>query len=116
MTETAANGIASDGKQSSGGHGEGGEQGGDDKEAWRVQLFRSIDGTSAASFRQGDPTFTTKLGLINFSGQAVDDSVERAYIHAIRRAQRFIYIENQVGTGEGGKKGRAGRDGAIKLR
>eukprot|EP01013_Petalomonas_cantuscygni_P030816 TRINITY_DN56886_c0_g1_i1.p1 TRINITY_DN56886_c0_g1~~TRINITY_DN56886_c0_g1_i1.p1 ORF type:complete len:969 (-),score=190.09 TRINITY_DN56886_c0_g1_i1:276-3182(-) len=48
------------------------------------QLIRSIDRTSAFGLRQG---------------MKRDDSIHRAYVHLIRRAQRFIYIENQYFLG-----------------
>lgn len=32
-------------------------------------------------------------------GRFIEDSIHRAYIHHIRRAQRFIYIENQYFLG-----------------
>jgi phospholipase D1/2 len=32
-------------------------------------------------------------------GRFIDESIHRAYVHHIRRAQRFIYIENQYFLG-----------------
>jgi len=51
-----------------------------DAKSWDVQLLRSIDSTSC--IRPG-----------------VEKSIQEAYINAIRRAQRFIYIENQYFMG-----------------
>eukprot|EP01064_Diplonema_japonicum_P000090 TRINITY_DN1005_c1_g1_i2.p1 TRINITY_DN1005_c1_g1~~TRINITY_DN1005_c1_g1_i2.p1 ORF type:complete len:809 (+),score=221.99 TRINITY_DN1005_c1_g1_i2:87-2513(+) len=53
----------------------------DHHEAWNVQLFRSIDHTSS----------TTVLG--------VEGGIHNAYEHAINRAERFLYIENQYFMG-----------------
>ncbi|XP_068652263.1 phospholipase D alpha 4-like [Aristolochia californica] len=49
---------------------------------WRVQVCRSIDSTSASSL----------------SGN-LEHSIHDAYVEAIRRAERFIYIENQYFLG-----------------
>ncbi|KAL5997378.1 hypothetical protein ACLOJK_008308 [Asimina triloba] len=50
---------------------------------WNVQVFRSIDHISAASS----------------SHDLVECSIHAAYVAAIRRAERFIYIENQYFMG-----------------
>lgn len=52
---------------------------------WNVQVFRSIDHVSA-SFN----------GKVPFT---VERSIHEAYVDAIRRAERFIYIENQYFIG-----------------
>ena len=39
-------------------------------------------------------SFLTAL-LCAARGMTVDKSAQHAYIHAIRKAERFIYIENQ---------------------
>ncbi|PIA64355.1 hypothetical protein AQUCO_00100082v1 [Aquilegia coerulea] len=52
---------------------------------WKVQVFRSIDHLSV------------KSSLPNKS--SVECSIHEAYIEAIRRADRFIYIENQYFIG-----------------
>nr|XP_010909806.1 phospholipase D alpha 4 [Elaeis guineensis] len=52
--------------------------------SWNVQVFRSIDRISAA----GLPDHIS-----------VEHSIHDAYIQAIRRAERFIYIENQYFMG-----------------
>ncbi|XP_065868440.1 phospholipase D alpha 4 [Euphorbia lathyris] len=50
---------------------------------WKVQVFRSIDHVS------------TQLG----KNMRVETSIHQAYVEAIRRAERFIYIENQYFIG-----------------
>jgi phospholipase D1/2 len=71
----------------------------DDTEAWNVQLFRSIDDTSVVGFPQ-EPADILKLGLIRqAAGNVTERSVQDAYIQAIRRAKRFLYIENQYFLG-----------------
>ncbi|KAL8189347.1 hypothetical protein R6Q57_028913 [Mikania cordata] len=50
---------------------------------WNVQVFRSIDHVSAS---------------VN-SNFIVERSIHQAYVEAIRRAERFIYIENQYFIG-----------------
>ncbi|XWS12056.1 hypothetical protein CRYUN_Cryun37aG0057900 [Craigia yunnanensis] len=51
---------------------------------WKVQVFRSIDHVSASQLPK---TLT------------VEQSIHEAYVEAIRRAERFIYIENQYFIG-----------------
>ncbi|XAR67639.1 Phospholipase D [Bertholletia excelsa] len=51
---------------------------------WKVQVFRSIDHVSATQM------------LTNFS---TERSIHESYVEAIRRADRFIYIENQYFIG-----------------
>lgn len=51
---------------------------------WKVQVFRSIDHLSAAQM---------------FRNLTVEQSIHEAYVEAIRRAERFIYIENQYFIG-----------------
>jgi len=61
--------------------------------SWNVQLFRSINSDSTV-FE------TSILDKINArKGRLYDDSIQRAYAHHIRRAKRFIYIENQYFLG-----------------
>ncbi|KAL4193027.1 hypothetical protein AMTRI_Chr06g174810 [Amborella trichopoda] len=55
------------------------------RDYWNVQVFRSIDHASAGAFRLGHPP--------------VECSIHEAYIEAIRRASKFIYIENQYFIG-----------------
>eukprot|EP00124_Ichthyophonus_hoferi_P004401 Ihof_evm1s478 gene=Ihof_evmTU1s478 len=59
--------------------------------SWNSQVFRSID--SAVALFKGNK------GLINKRGRTVDRSIQDAYIHHIRRAKHFIYIENQYFIG-----------------
>ncbi|KAL3162479.1 hypothetical protein ABBQ32_010140 [Trebouxia sp. C0010 RCD-2024] len=66
-------------------------------ETWSVQLFRSIDSSSAAGLPRTKAAL--KMGLSAQKGRVVDFSIQEAYVHAIRRAKRHIYIENQYFLG-----------------
>ncbi|KAL8522297.1 hypothetical protein ACS0TY_012437 [Phlomoides rotata] len=70
----------------------------DDQETWNVQLFRSIDGGAAFGFPES-PEEAANAGLVSGKENIVDRSIQDAYIHAIRRARNFIYIENQYFLG-----------------
>ncbi|KAK4267539.1 hypothetical protein QN277_024308 [Acacia crassicarpa] len=70
----------------------------DDHETWHVQLFRSIDGGAAFGFPE-TPEDAAKAGLVSGKDNIIDRSIQDAYIHAIRRAKDFIYIENQYFLG-----------------
>ncbi|GER53176.1 phospholipase D, partial [Striga asiatica] len=70
----------------------------DDHETWNVQVFRSIDGGAAFGFPDS-PEQAAKSGLISGKDNIIDRSIQDAYIHAIRRADKFIYIENQYFVG-----------------
>ncbi|KAH0662792.1 hypothetical protein KY284_027723 [Solanum tuberosum] len=70
----------------------------DDHETWNVQLFRSIDGGAAFGFPD-TPEDAAKAGLVSGKDNIIDRSIQDAYIHAIRRAKKFIYIENQYFLG-----------------
>uniref|UniRef100_A0A5B7ALB4 Phospholipase D n=1 Tax=Davidia involucrata TaxID=16924 RepID=A0A5B7ALB4_DAVIN len=70
----------------------------DDHETWNVQLFRSIDGGAAFGFPE-TPEDAAKAGLMSGKDNIIDRSIQDAYIHAIRRAKHFIYIENQYFLG-----------------
>lgn len=70
----------------------------DDQETWNVQLFRSIDGGAAFGFPDS-PEDAAQAGLVSGKDSTVDRSIQDAYINAIRRAKRFIYIENQYFLG-----------------
>nr|GEW15697.1 phospholipase D alpha 1-like [Tanacetum cinerariifolium] len=70
----------------------------DDQESWNVQLFRSIDGGAAFGFPD-TPEEAAKAGLVSGKDNIIDRSIQDAYIHAIRRAKNFIYIENQYFLG-----------------
>jgi hypothetical protein len=62
--------------------------------SWTCQLFRSIDSDSVL----GLPSHTLTAfaaGLSTHKGRRVETSISRAYVHAIRRAQRYVYLENQ---------------------
>ncbi|KAH6824319.1 phospholipase D alpha 1 [Perilla frutescens var. hirtella] len=69
-----------------------------DQETWNVQLFRSIDGGAAFGFPES-PEEAANAGLVSGKENIVDRSIQDAYIHAIRRAKSFIYIENQYFLG-----------------
>ncbi|KAL6532702.1 Phospholipase D [Orobanche gracilis] len=70
----------------------------DDHETWNVQVFRSIDGGAAFGFPDA-PEDAAKSGLVSGKDNIIDRSIQDAYIHAIRRADKFIYIENQYFLG-----------------
>ncbi|KAM3212563.1 hypothetical protein ACQJBY_065555 [Aegilops geniculata] len=70
----------------------------DDQEAWNVQVFRSIDGGASFGF-PNTPEQAARSGLVSGKNNTLDRSIQDAYIHAIRRAQHFIYIENQYFLG-----------------
>ncbi|OAY52820.1 phospholipase D alpha 1 [Manihot esculenta] len=70
----------------------------DDYETWNVQLFRSIDGGAAFGFPE-TPEDAARAGLVSGKDNIIDRSIQDAYIHAIRRAKNFIYIENQYFLG-----------------
>lgn len=67
------------------------------EETWNVQIFRSIDSSSAAGLPHTQAAL--KMGLSAQKGKIVDFSIQEAYVHAIRRAKRHIYIENQYFLG-----------------
>jgi len=70
----------------------------DDPETWNVQVFRSMDGGAAFGFPD-TPEEAAKAGLVSGKDIIIDRSIQDAYIHAIRRAKNFIYIENQYFLG-----------------
>ncbi|NP_001275827.1 phospholipase D alpha [Citrus sinensis] len=70
----------------------------DDHDTWNVQLFRSIDGGAAFGFPE-TPEDAARAGLVSGKDNIIDRSIQDAYIHAIRRAKNFIYIENQYFLG-----------------
>ncbi|GMH04517.1 hypothetical protein Nepgr_006357 [Nepenthes gracilis] len=70
----------------------------DDNETWNVQLFRSIDGGAAFGFPDS-PEDAARAGLVSGKDSIIDRSIQDGYINAIRRAKRFIYIENQYFLG-----------------
>jgi phospholipase D1/2 len=69
-----------------------------DQESWNVQLFRSIDGGACFGF-PNTPEGAARAGLVSGKNNVLDRSIQDAYIHAIRRAKNFIYIENQYFLG-----------------
>ncbi|KAJ3669517.1 hypothetical protein LUZ60_011467 [Juncus effusus] len=70
----------------------------EDKDAWNVQVFRSIDGGAVVGFPE-EPKDACALGLVTGKNHVIERSIQDAYIHAIRRARNFIYIENQYFLG-----------------
>ncbi|XP_047949831.1 phospholipase D alpha 1-like [Salvia hispanica] len=70
----------------------------EDHDTWNVQIFRSIDGGAAFGFPEL-PEEAARSGLISGKDSIIDRSIQDAYIHAIRRANNFIYIENQYFLG-----------------
>jgi phospholipase D1/2 len=69
-----------------------------DEDSWNVQVFRSIDGGAVVGFPEA-PKDACFLGLVTGKNQVIERSIQDAYIHAIRRAKNFIYIENQYFLG-----------------
>lgn len=68
------------------------------KDSWNVQLFRSIDSDSVVGFPETNRE-AFELDLVTGKGTTVERSIHKAYIYAIRRAQHFLYIENQYFLG-----------------
>jgi phospholipase D1/2 len=71
---------------------------GQSAESWNVQVFRSIDSSAVAGFPEA-PEEAARRGLVTGEEGAVERSIQDAYIHAIRRAKFFIYIESQYFLG-----------------
>ncbi|KAJ1427362.1 Phospholipase D/Transphosphatidylase [Sesbania bispinosa] len=70
----------------------------DDPQNWHVQVFRSIDSGSLKGFPK--EVFEAEAqNLVCAKNLVIDKSIQTAYIHAIRSAQHFIYIENQYFLG-----------------
>ncbi|CAO2142433.1 unnamed protein product [Urochloa humidicola] len=69
-----------------------------DKESWNVQVFRSTDSSACDGFPK-TPADAANSGLVSGKDHVIERSIQDAYIHAIRRAKRFIYIENQYFLG-----------------
>jgi len=63
--------------------------------AWTCQLYRSIDDICAELVAKSDD----KNYDPSHSRHWFERSIQMAYVHAIRRAERFIYIENQYFMG-----------------
>lgn len=82
----------------------------EDKETWNVQVFRSIDAGAVNDFPT-TPDKVAKAGLVSGKDHIIDRSIQDAYIHAIRRAKNFIYIENQyfLGSSFGWREDDGGR-------
>ncbi|CAN6450359.1 unnamed protein product [Victoria cruziana] len=72
--------------------------GDDSQPPWSVQVFRSIDDASVIGF-QVHAKAAFALGLHKRKDITADRSIHAGYVEAIRRAKRFIYIENQYFSG-----------------
>ncbi|VFQ85055.1 unnamed protein product [Cuscuta campestris] len=70
----------------------------EDPENWHVQVFRSIDSGSLKGFPKDVQTANSQ-NLVCAKDLVIDRSIQMAYIQAIRRAQHFVYIENQYFLG-----------------
>jgi phospholipase D1/2 len=68
------------------------------EDSWNVQVFRSIDGGAAEGFPER-PDEAAAIGLVSGKDHVIERSIQDAYIHAIRRAREFVYIENQYFLG-----------------
>jgi phospholipase D1/2 len=82
---------------------------------WAIQLLRSIDSRStlfdteriSTGFQdrldhltsQSEGDITAKQNVMIKKGRIIDDSIQKAYIHHIRNAEKFIYISNQYFLG-----------------
>ncbi|KNC82703.1 hypothetical protein SARC_05021 [Sphaeroforma arctica JP610] len=84
----------------------------EDPERWSAQLFRSIDGSSA---RFPNLSFAEQLQeqLQEIGKHHVENSIHTAMVHHIRRAERFIYIENQYFIGSAPHWNEQQNSGAI---
>mmetsp|Transcript_9813 Transcript_9813/g.29512 ORF Transcript_9813/g.29512 Transcript_9813/m.29512 type:complete len:978 (-) Transcript_9813:2047-4980(-) len=71
-------------------------------DAWRTQVFRSIDSQCCVDFPE-DNNSAYDRGLRTDRGRTVDKSIQHAYVHAIRNSRRFLYIENQYFLGGSGE-------------
>jgi phospholipase D1/2 len=71
----------------------------EDPESWNVQLFRTIDSNSVGDVFPEDNKTANEMGLQTGKGTTKETSIHSAYVHAIRRAQRFLFIENQYFLG-----------------
>ena len=76
----------------------------EDTESWNAQLFRSIDAGAAFGFPD-NPKDVASRSLVQNKGRVsgknivIERSIQDAYIQSIRRANHFIYIENQYFLG-----------------
>jgi phospholipase D1/2 len=69
-----------------------------DSDSWNVQVFRSIDDASVVGF-PSHPAEAAAMGLTSGKDVTVDRSVQAGYVEAVRRARRFVYVENQYFLG-----------------
>lgn len=65
-----------------------------------IIMFRCMDsGSSNFKIDEEDPEGVLGRGLGRAKGVLIDAGLHSMYVHAIRRAKHFIYIENQFFTG-----------------
>lgn len=63
-------------------------------------LYRCMDsGSSNFKIDEQDPEVVLGRGLGRGKGVLIDAGLHNMYVHSIRRAKHFIYIENQFFTG-----------------
>lgn len=86
----------------------------DDEDAWNAQIFRSIDEGCVLGFPR-DPDTAAAMGLVAGKDHTIDRSIQDAYICAIRRAQHFIYMENQYFVGSSASWSEHKESGALQL-
>ncbi|KNC73078.1 hypothetical protein SARC_14363, partial [Sphaeroforma arctica JP610] len=82
----------------------------EDPERWSTQLFRSIDGHSSDF-----PALSKREKAAALVKNHVDKSIQTAMVHHIRRAKKFIYIENQYFIGSSLNWEAHKKTGAINL-
>lgn len=63
-----------------------------------LQFFRSIDCQSVCNFPEDNQAAMAR-GLETGKLRTVDKSCHTAYLHAIRQAEHFLYVENQYFLG-----------------
>lgn len=85
-----------------------------DEETWNAHIFRSLDEGCILGFPH-DPDVAAAMGLVAGEDHTIDHSIQDAYICAIRRAQHFIYIENQYFVGSAANWSEHRDSGATQL-
>lgn len=69
-----------------------------DPDSWNTQLFRSIDSGSVKKFAKRKAKLRAGA-LVREKNVVVDRGAHDAWVHAIRRAMRFLYVESQYFLG-----------------
>eukprot|EP00249_Psilotum_nudum_P030410 c43009_g1_i1 orf=809-3268(+) len=85
-----------------------------DSESWNSQIFRSIDEGAVVGFPR-EPEDAAAMGLMSGKDFIFDQSIQYAYIAAIRRAKKFIYMENQYFLGSCASWSSSQDVGALQL-